>query len=177
MASRARQGAFQARLERQNTNDDSYQRIYVAILEHRLPPGTKLVEERLAEILGVSRARVRERLARLSHEQIVERYPQRGAYVAKPTPHQAHDVFEARRLIEPARLRRLIDTLTPEPVARLRHHPGLKLDARRRDAKRAIARLSSEFPTRLAEQPGNSAQARSLRALSMLTGLIICDGC
>ena len=37
-----------------------------------LPPGTKLVEERLAEIFGTSRARIREVLARLAHEQIVE---------------------------------------------------------------------------------------------------------
>lgn len=173
MASSARKVASQARLERENTNDDIYERIYVAILEHRLPPGTKLVEERLADIFGVSRARVREVLARMSHEQIVELYPQRGAYVAKPTPHQAHDVFEARRLIEPALLRRLIDTLTPERVARLRQHHELELDARRRDDKRAIVRLSGEFHTLLAEQAGNSALARSMRELSMLTCLII----
>ena len=54
-------------------------------------------------------------------------------------------MFEARRLIEPAVLRRLIDTLTPERVARLRQHQELELDARRRDDKRAIVRLSGEF--------------------------------
>ena len=101
-------------------------------------PGTKLVEERLAEIFGVSRARVREVLARLAHEQIVELYPQRGAFVAKPSIEQALDVFEARRLIEPAVLRRLVDTLTPEKVARLRQHHELEVDARRRDDKRAV---------------------------------------
>ena len=55
--------------------DDIYERIYVAILEHRLQPGTKLGEEKLADIFGVSRARVREVLARLAHEQIVELDP------------------------------------------------------------------------------------------------------
>ncbi len=57
------------------------------------------------------------------------RTPQRGSYVAQPSIEQAHDVFEARRLIEPALLRRLFESLTPERVARLKHiESSLKLD-------------------------------------------------
>jgi len=170
---RARRSVSQARLERENTHDEIYERIYAAILEHRLPPGTKLVEERLADIFGTSRARIREVLARLAHEQIVELYPQRGAYVAKPSVEQARDVFEARRLIEPAVLRRLIETLTPEKLARLRQHQDLELDARRRDDKRAVIRLSGEFHSLAAELAGNSALARNMRELSVLTCLMI----
>ena len=169
----ARKSATPARLARENTQDDMYEKIYVAILEHRLHPGTKLVEERMAEIFGVSRARVREVLARLAHEQIVELYPQRGAYVAKPSIEQAADVFEARRLIEPALVRRLVETLTPEKVARLRRHQELEVDARRRDDKRAIVRLSGEFHTLLADLAGNTSLARSMRELSTLTCLVI----
>ncbi len=171
--SRARKSPVSVRLERENLHDEIYEKIYVAILEHRLLPGTKLVEERLAEIFAVSRARVREVLARLAHEQIVELIPQRGAYVAKPSIEQAMDVFEARRLIEPAVLRRLIGTLTPERIARLRQHHALEQDARRRDDKRAIVRLSGEFHALLAEQAGNSALTRQMRELSTLTCLII----
>ena len=170
---RARKSVSPARLERENTHDEIYEKIYVAILEHRLHPGTKLVEERLAEIFGASRARIREVLARLAHEQIVELYPQRGAYVAKPSIEQALDVFEARRLIEPAVLRRLIDTLTPEKLARLRQHQDLELDARRRDDKRAVVRLSGEFHSLAADLAGNTALARSMRELSVLTCLMI----
>lgn len=168
-----RPSASPARLQRENTHDEIYEKIYVAILEHRLHPGTKLVEERLADIFSVSRARVREVLARLAHEQIVELYPQRGAYVAKPTIEQALDVFEARRLIEPAVLRRLIETLTPEKLARLRRHQDLEVDARRRDDKRAVIRLSGEFHSLAAELAGNTALARSMRELSVLTCLMI----
>lgn len=161
------------RLSRENANDEIYERIYIAILEHRLHPGTKLGEDRLAKIFNVSRARVREVLSRLAHEQIVELYPQRGAFVAKPTPQQAMDVFEARRLIEPAVLKRLVALLTPDKVARLRQHQELELDARRRDDRRAVVRLSGEFHVLLAELAGNSALSRSLRELSSLTCLII----
>ncbi len=162
-----------ARLERETANDDIYEKIYLAILEHRLHPGTKLGEDRLAKIFNVSRARVREVLARLAHEQIVDLFPQRGAFVAKPTPEQALDVFEARRLIEPAVVRRLIHFLTPEKIARLRQHQALEVDARRREDKRAMVRLSGEFHQLLAELAGNSSLARSMRELTTLTCLII----
>ena len=169
----ARKSKVVARLERENIQDEIYEKIYLAIVEHRLRPGTKLVEERLAEIFKVSRARVREVLARLAHEQIVELYPQRGAYVAKPSIEQALDVFEARRLIEPDVLRLLIERLTPERTERLRQHQELEFDARRRNDQRAIVRLSGEFHMLLAELAGNSALTRTMRELSTLTCLII----
>jgi DNA-binding GntR family transcriptional regulator len=168
-----RNGSASARVDRDSSNDEIYDKIYVAILEHRLHPGTKLVEERLAEIFEVSRARVREVLARLAHEQIVELIPQRGAYVAKPSAEQARDVFEARRLIEPALLRRLIAAYSRDKVAQLREHLDREADARRRDDKRAIVRLSGEFHTLVADLAGNSALGRSMRELSTLTCLAI----
>jgi DNA-binding GntR family transcriptional regulator len=112
-------------------------------------------------------------LAKLAHEQIVEIYPQRGAYVAKPSIEQALDIFEARRLIEPAVLRRLIDNVTPEKITRLRQHLELEADAHRRKDKRAVIRLSGEFHTLVAELAGNAALARSVRELCMLTCLTI----
>jgi DNA-binding GntR family transcriptional regulator len=171
MPAKARKPA--QRLEREKTVDEIYERIYVAILEHRLQPGTKLGEEKMAEIFGVSRARIREVLAKLAHEQIVELYPQRGAYVAKPTIEQARDIFEARRLIEPAIMQRLVATITPDKISRLRQHAELEAEARRRHDKRAVIRLSGEFHTLAAELAGNSAFARTMRELSMLTCLTI----
>lgn len=162
-----------ARLHRENLQDEIYEKIYRAILEHRLHPGTKLVEERLAEIFKVSRARVREVLARLAHEQVVEIFPKRGAYVARPSIEQAVHVFEARRLIEPELVKRLIENLTHEQVEKLRQHCSLEQDARRREDKRMIVRLSGEFHMLLSELAGNMALARTMRELSSLTCLII----
>src|ERR687897_857163 len=57
--------------------DAIYERILAAILEHRLAPGTKLGEDRLAGIFGVSRARApRARGERLAqHRAPVGRIP------------------------------------------------------------------------------------------------------
>lgn len=153
--------------------DAIHAKIEAAILEHRLPPGTKLAEERLAEIFAVSRARVREVLARLAHERLVELVPQRGAFVARPSADEARDVFEARRLIEPAVLARLARTLTPAALARLRSHLALEDAARRAGDRRAIVRLSGRFHVLLAELAGNGPYERAMRELAARTCLAI----
>ncbi|QHI97748.1 FCD domain-containing protein [Xylophilus rhododendri] len=152
---------------------DIYERIYAAILDNRLKPGAKLAEERLAEIFEVSRPRVREVLARLAREQIVELFPQRGAYVAKPSIERARDVFEARRVIEPAVVRRLARTMTPAKLERLREHTVLEDAARQRNDKRAIIRLAGEFHIVLSELAGNAEMARAMRELATLSCLVI----
>lgn len=171
--STAKATATKGAAAREHSVDEIAERISAAILEHRLAPGTKLGEDRLATIFATSRAKIREVLARLAHEQIVELIPQRGAFVAKPTPEQAQDVFEARRLIEPGVLRRLIATLDDVKRLRLNRHLELEAQARAADDKRAIVRLSGEFHVLLAELAGNSSLLRTTRELSALTCLII----
>ncbi len=78
------------------TNQDIYERIYAAISERRLQPGTKLSEERLATVFHVSRTRIREVLFRLSQELIVDLHPNRGAFIASPTQADMQDVFQVR---------------------------------------------------------------------------------
>ncbi|KGH13638.1 GntR family transcriptional regulator [Comamonas thiooxydans] len=155
------------------TVDEMAARIATAIHEHRLLPGTKLGEDRLANIFNTSRARVREVLARMARDQMVELFPQRGAFVAKPSIEQALDVFEARRLIEPGIVRRLVLNMDNSKIRRLQTHLKQERDARANSDKRATVRLSGEFHVLLAELAGNSALLRSMRELSTLTCLTI----
>lgn len=155
------------------TVDEMASRIATAIHEHRLLPGTKLGEDRLASIFNTSRARVREVLARMAREQMVELFPQRGAFVAKPSIDQALDVFEARRLIEPGVVQRLVKHVDNTKIRRLQAHLKAERDARKNADKRATVRLSGEFHVLLAELAGNSALLRSMRELSTLTCLTI----
>jgi DNA-binding GntR family transcriptional regulator len=155
------------------TGDEMAARIATAIHEHRLLPGTKLGEDRLASIFNTSRARVREVLARMARDQMVELFPQRGAFVTKPSIEQALDVFEARRLIEPGVVRRLAASMDITKMRRLQAHLKHERVARESDDKRATVRLSGEFHVLLAELAGNSALLRSMRELSTLTCLTI----
>src|SRR3546814_5492078 len=64
---------------RTGTQDDIvYAHIFDAILEQRLAPGTKLSEEALGEIFGVSRTIIRRALSRLAHEGVVLLRPNRS---------------------------------------------------------------------------------------------------
>src|SRR5690606_21320958 len=54
-----------------------------AIVEHRLLPGAKLVEQKLGDQFGVSRTIVRQALFRLSELKLVRLEPARGAFVAE----------------------------------------------------------------------------------------------
>lgn len=70
------------------------------IVERRFKPGERLVEERLAEELGVSRNPVREAIRMLAAEGLVEVSANRGASVASMSPQEARETIELRALLE-----------------------------------------------------------------------------
>jgi DNA-binding GntR family transcriptional regulator len=153
--------------------DTIHQRVLTAIVEHRLPPGTKLGEERLAKVFGVSRTQIRQVIERLSHDSIVTVQPNRGAFVSSPTVEEAREVFAARRLIEPDLIRQAVQRAQAADVARLREHVQQESDARRANDKRAVVRLSGEFHQKIAEIAGNRFLAKTMRELEALTCLVI----
>src|SRR5260370_36063548 len=155
------------------SNEEIYGRSQKAVLEHRLAPGTKLIEERLAEVSGVSRTKIREVLSKLAHEGLVVLIPNRGAFIASPSVEQARDVFVTRRMIEPEMARLLSESATPAQVRALRKHVKLESDARKRNDRPAIIRLSGEFHVLIADMIGNEILLRLMRELAPLTCLVI----
>jgi DNA-binding GntR family transcriptional regulator len=146
-----RTGVREAKRRAPPSEEAIYEKILAAIFDHRLSPGTKLGEDRLASIFGVSRARIRRVLPRLAHEGVLTLEPNRGAFVAKPSVAEARDVFQARRLIEPG----IVENLTRQPdvaatLAKLRRHVAAEARARGASDVRAIVRLSGEFHMLLA---------------------------
>lgn len=150
-----------------------FRAVYDAILDHRLPPGTKLTEETLAEIFGVGRAVIRKALLRLAYDDVVEIRPNRGAQVAQPTPEEARDVFEARRLIEAAIVAKAASVVTADDLAALRAIVADESAAARGGDRRAALRLSGAFHLRLAAIAGNAIYEGFLRRLVSRTSLIL----
>jgi DNA-binding GntR family transcriptional regulator len=153
--------------------DTIHQRVLNAIVEHRLPPGTKLGEERLAKVFGVSRTQIRQVIERLAHDSIVTVVPNRGAFVSSPTVEEAREVFAARRLIEPDLIKQAARVATPADIKRLRAHVEREHAARHANDKRAIIRLSGEFHQLIADIAGNRFLAKAMRELETLTCLVI----
>lgn len=156
---------------------DIHQSIYDAIVEHRLLPGTKLSEERVAELFAVSRTQVRGALQRLAVEQLVTLIPNRGAFVTTPSAEEAHDVLSVRRTLEPAAVERLIERIAagkaPTAVKQLRALVKREQQAHARGDRRQAVRLSGDFHVLLAEVSGSSILARLMRELTPLTCLAI----
>ncbi|UHD47827.1 GntR family transcriptional regulator [Aureimonas altamirensis] len=63
-------------------------------------PGAKLVEQRLADLFGITRDRMRRILHRLGHEGRLELVPNRGARVIDAGLFDARIVYDARRILE-----------------------------------------------------------------------------
>ncbi|ALD89532.1 GntR family transcriptional regulator [Cupriavidus gilardii CR3] len=150
-----------------------YLSLLSAIMEHRLLAGTKLVEERLCEVTGASRARIRQVFARLAHEKLVTLVPNRGAFIASPTVEEAHQVFQTRQVIEPELAATLARHATPAKVRSLQRHVQEEDAARARGDRAAVIRLSGEFHILLAEMAGNAILEKVIREMVSLTCLII----
>jgi DNA-binding GntR family transcriptional regulator len=147
--------------------------VTTAILEHRLLPGTKLGEDELGEIYGASRTLVRTALLKLAHEGIVIIEKNRGAFVSRPTPADAREVFEARRLIEPMIVDHAIDAVSQEWLERLAQHLTEEREAELRGDARTSIRLSGEFHRLVAEMSGHSIYLGFLKELIARSSLII----
>lgn len=160
-------------LAEEMAEEDIVERIFEAVVEQRLPPGTKLSESALCEAFGVGRMRIRRALLLLSTRDVVELRANRGAYVASPTADQAREVFEARLALEPTITRLAIERASADEIAALTTHLSREHDANENGRRHEAIRLSGEFHTLLAQVAGNTVLLRIVKELVTRTSLII----
>ena len=152
---------------------DIVERIFDAVIEQRLPPGTKLSESALCEAFGVGRMRIRRVLLLLASREVVELHANRGAFVASPTAEQAREVFEARLALEPNITRLAVDRASEDDIAELNRLLEMEYVAHRERRRHDAIRLSGQFHTILAQIAGNAILIRTMKELVTRTSLII----
>lgn len=141
------------------------------ILAGYLPPGTKLGEEALAEIYGVPRSKIRRALQRLSYSRLVDLVPNRGAFIAAPTPKDATDILAARRAIERVTTEIATRTILTRKLRELR---GI-VEAEERlgsHQKRATIELAGDFHRKLSMSAHNAALTDALEPLILRSALV-----
>ncbi len=153
--------------------EDIVERIFEAVVEQRLPPGTKLSESALCKAFGVGRMRIRHSLLLLSSREVVELHANRGAYVASPTAKQAREVFEARMTLEPTIARLALERATEADIAKLSAHLKMEHDAHHHESRHEAIRLSGQFHILLAQIASNGVMLRMMKELVTRTSLII----
>ncbi len=84
------------------------------IVNHELPPGSRLREQDLADEFGVSRARIREAFGILEERGLIERIPNRGAIVTRLEVDKIKELFEVREALEAQMVRLAVEKAPPE---------------------------------------------------------------
>ncbi|MGJ7580810.1 GntR family transcriptional regulator [Variovorax sp. RHLX14] len=143
-----------------------------AIVEHRLQPGSKLAEQKLADHFGVSRTLVRQALFQLSQNRLIRLEPARGAFVAAPAVDEAREVFAVRRMLEAEMTRAFVREVTPARIEALREHVAAEKAAVVRDDVTGRSELLGDFHVRMAELMGNRVLAQMLGDLISRCALI-----
>jgi DNA-binding GntR family transcriptional regulator len=140
-----------------------------AIFSGTYKPGERLVEDRLAIDMGVSRVPVREALRVLAAEGLVDIAPRRGATVTELSSIAARDMIEVRATLEGLNARLAARRHSAATVAAL--ETVLELGSRataKRDAQTLIA-LNARFHDVLANAGGNTVLAEIMRTLRTRT--------
>jgi DNA-binding GntR family transcriptional regulator len=143
-----------------------------AIAERRLPPGTKLREEALCRLYGVSRTKIRAALISLSKDKLINMIPDKGAFVSEPTEAEAREIFSVRRILEAALARDFVAQASASDFRRLEEHLKAERAALTTGGAQNRSRLLSDFHILIAEIVGNKVLTEILSELTARSSLI-----
>jgi DNA-binding GntR family transcriptional regulator len=142
-----------------------YGQILVDIIIGQLAPGERLDEQELARRYGGGLAGVREALARLALEGLVQRRARVGTIVAPLDLMQAREAFEARALIEVECARLAALKASDSEIAAIRASlEGGEAAVKKNDA-RALAAIDEAFHVAVASASGNRTLAKMVTVL------------
>lgn len=159
--------------EQQNKDEFIYQALMHAIVEHQLPPGSKLPEEALADVFGISRTGIRKVLQRLAAVQMVTLTPKRGAFVTTPTVEESRDIFRTRTLLEVANLPAVLAHCQPPHLAALEKIIRQEQQAHEQFDGPAAIRHSANFHIQLQAISGNQVLTELVTRLCQRSSLVI----
>lgn len=158
-------------------NDDVSERIRntlaAAIGEGALKPGTKILEEAIAEHFGVSRTVVRGALGVLESDHLLERKRNRGTFVAEPSIEQAKSLFEARRKLERILLELVVTRATSEQLDALDRLTDEEEHIHHHGDEKSKTVLSGKFHIVLADLAGNSVLTEMLSKVVARLSLVM----
>ena len=159
------------RLKQSSLSERAYEAIRSSITSGRLPPGERLIEEALAEDLGVSRAPIREAFRRLADERLVEERPRHGTYVRE---------FGAKDFVDIYNLLSAIESMAVRIIVRRRASLG-ELNSIAEEMARAaeagdlprVVEVEVEFHRALCAAAGNEHLDNVFRLLSGVVGMAL----
>ena len=145
-----------------------------AILEGRLRPGQRIVEHDIAEAMQLSRGPVRDALAILQNERLVDRQPHRGTFVALLTMSDAEEIYSLRSAIELLAVKFAIRSAKDEQLDELDHIVEMMVtEGQTQYTQSQATDLDLEFHHTLCRISGHSRAVDAWRALRPQVRLLI----
>lgn len=86
--------------ERKSLGEDVYDHLKQAIIDQDIEPGARLVENRISQMLGISRTPLREALHKLEREDWIEKIPSGGFRVMTLSREDIEETFGIRAVLE-----------------------------------------------------------------------------
>ncbi len=86
--------------ERRSLGQDVYGKLKQAIVKGDLPPDSRLIESRMANVLGISRTPVREAIHKLEREGLLRHNPSGGFFIVGLTRSDIEETFGIRSVLE-----------------------------------------------------------------------------
>ena len=155
------------------SDEDIYKRILKSIVEHQLPPGARLPEDKLSEAFGRSRTSIRKVLQRLALERIVTIAPNKGAQVNRPTEQEAKEVLDSRIMLEPLLIPDVLTKWSKTTSKHFRSMVAAEKKSEKMEDQAALIQLTAQFHYELAHLSGNSVMADFIEQLCYRSSLII----
>jgi DNA-binding GntR family transcriptional regulator len=145
------------------------------IVTGELPPGTLIKDAELAARLGVSITPIREAIAQLSVEGLIDIAPNRTRHVTRVTQKNALELIDVMSVLACAGFEWGVDNLTPTHLDQLRRHQREFVAALRDGDVLAAGGAGSDFSTTVILASGNRelqamvdlVVARTMRILAM----------
>jgi DNA-binding GntR family transcriptional regulator len=105
---------------KKNLSETALEELRSAILEGKVPPGTRLIERNLADDMGISRTPVHEALKVLLAEKLVSKLPNNGFMVARIERKDIVQLYEIRQQLEPLAVQWALPNISPSTIKSLK---------------------------------------------------------
>jgi DNA-binding GntR family transcriptional regulator len=136
-----------------------------ALLLGEFAPGERITEERVCEMLGVSRTPVREALNLLGQEGVVDIREGGGFISPSLSLKQLEDIFEVQELLEPYAARKGVKYCTGEDIAEMRELIDKEVRLLENPDVRSFQQSSRAFRSKLFSLCANERLIKTINSL------------
>lgn len=140
--------------------------LFQAILRGRVPPGSHLTEQPIADGLGVSRISVREAIRELTREGLAQIFPNRGAFTVEFSPEDIEEIFSLRAVLEGLAVRLAAQDHSRTDLALLEDVVDEMVDVENSHDRLAGAWIDAKFHRTLMEISGHQRALHAWHAMS-----------